>query len=284
VTKIDSGPAERVLVNGIETRSIDTADRGLQYGHGVFETCRVVAGRIPLWRYHRARLEDAAHRLDIALDLPGIEADVERLTANAAAALIKIVVTAGSSGRGYAAMGGHSNRVVSRFASPARRSDADGVTVRLCATRLSIQPALAGLKHLNRLEQVLARSEWRDTATADGLMCDVEGRLIEGTATNLFLAYDDRLVTASLQRCGVAGVMRRVLLEERPGIDVPIEVRDVSVDELRRIDGCFLTNAVIGVWDVAHVNGIGDMPRRAARIVAAIRAALEAQLGFTVSH
>jgi 4-amino-4-deoxychorismate lyase len=273
-----------MLVNGIETHSIDVADRGLQYGHGLFETCRVVAGRIPLWTYHLARLSDGARRLGIAMDRRGVESDVAQLSTGCAAALLKIIVTGGAAGRGYAQTGTQCNRVVARFALPAPRRDADRVIVRLCKTRLSVQPALAGLKHLNRLEQVLARGEWSDASVAEGLMCDVDGRLIEGTATNLFLLYPDHIVTAALQRCGVAGVMRRVLLETRPGIDMPIEVRDVSVDELRSADGCFLTNAVVGIWDVAHVKGIGDMPREAARIVPVVRAALEAQFGFPASH
>jgi len=285
VSSIDSGQAERVRVNGIDTRCVDSADRGLQYGHGVFETCRVIAGRIPLWPYHRARLCSGAQRLGIAVDLAGVEADVAVLSVNVDAAVIKIIVTAGAAGRGYAAMAnGRCNRVVSRFAMPVPRSDCDAVTVRLCSTRLSIQPALAGVKHLNRLEQVLARSEWNDASVAEGLMCDSNGRLIEGTASNLFLVYPDRIVTPALKQCGVAGVVRRILLEERPGIDRAIDVRDVAVDELRRVDGCFLTNAVSGVWDVAHVKGIGDMPRRAARIVPAVRAALEAQYKFVVPH
>ncbi len=123
----------------------------------------------------------------------------------------------------------------------------------MCQTRLAVQPMLAGLKHLNRLEQVLARAEWSDAEVAEGLMCDVDGHLIEGVATNLFLVNNERIVTPDLRRCGVAGVMRQVLLEQLPGIELPMEVRDVAVEELDVADECFLTNAVVGVWPVARI-------------------------------
>jgi len=144
--------------------------------------------------------------------------------------------------------------------------------------RLATQPALAGLKHLNRLERVLARAEWN--GTTEGLMCDVDGRLIEGIATNLFFVRGGRIVTPDLQRCGVAGVMRRVLIEECPGIDASIEIRDVDGSELDAADECFLTNAVIGIWPVARVLDRSMARLQPGRITFRIMAALEARFGF----
>ena len=273
--------AIRALVDGLPADVIAINDRGLQYGHGMFETCRVVGGQIPLWHYHRARLITTAVRLQIPLDLRSIERDVAALAASATGGVLKVLVTAGESGRGYRSDGHPARTIITLFPPRARAEDRRlGVTVRICRTRLSEQPALAGLKHLNRLEQVLARAEWDDPDIAEGLMCDTGGRLIEGTATNLFLVRDGHIVTASLDRCGVAGVLRQVLLDERPGIDVPIEVRDINLDELRYADECFLTNAVIGVWSVARVMDLAGVALRHGRMTARIAAVLEARFGF----
>jgi 4-amino-4-deoxychorismate lyase len=271
------------LVDGVRSDVIATDDRGLLYGHGMFETCRIVDGRVPLWPHHRARLSSTALRLRIALDIKAIDAEVADLAATQPAGVIKVLVTAGP-GRGYGNNAGTARRVISVFPLRDIPPGLDtGATVRICATRLSLQPALAGLKHLNRLEQVLARAEWNDPDIAEGLMCDVEGRLIEGTATNLFLVHDGSVATAALDRCGVAGVMRQVLIDERPGIDGPIEIRDITLDELDSAEECFLSNAVIGIQSVSRVlDRVGAWPQPG-RITRRIATVLEARFGFPVS-
>lgn len=251
----------------------------------MFETCRVVGGRIPLWQFHRARLSATAVRLRIPLDIALVEADSTQLCAGHADAVLKILVTAGGGGRGYRGDSTTARRVVSLFPAPAETVDrCIGATVRLCQMRLAVQPVLAGLKHLNRLEQVCARAEWNDPEVAEGLMCDVDGRLIEGVATNLFLVRDERIVTPDLRRCGVAGVMRQVLLEQRPGIELPMDVRDVAVEELDVADECFLTNGVIGIWPVARILDRDHALLRPGRIAQSIIDALEARFGFPGSQ
>jgi 4-amino-4-deoxychorismate lyase len=274
------GRAIHALVDGLPADVVTVNDRGLQYGHGMFETCRIVDGCVPLWPYHRARLDQTARRLNIPQLLDPIDAEVAELGATQHAGIIKVPVTAGT-GRGYRTDGNAARRIVTVY--PPSNSVVDrriGATVRICRTRLAVQPALAGLKHLNRLEQVLARAEWTDSDIVEGLMCDVDGRLVEGIATNLFLVRGERIVTPNLQRCGVAGVMRRVLIEERPGIDAPIEIRDVDVNELDAADECFLTNAVIGIWPVARVLERSVARLQPGRITFGIMAALEARFGF----
>lgn len=192
--------AIRALVDGLPADDIAIDDRGMQYGHGMFETCRIVAGRIPLWSYHRARLAATALRLHIPLSLEPIDVEVTELAAACTDGVIKVLVTAGHGGRGYHGCRGYrgyrgndyvARRVVAVFPPPQEIVDRGiGATVCLCKMRPATQPQLAGLKHLNRLEQVLACSERNDPGIAEGLMCDVDGRLIEGTATNLFLVRD----------------------------------------------------------------------------------------------
>src|SRR5690606_20422301 len=124
-----------------------------------------------------------------------------------------------------------------------------------CTTRLAEQPLLAGLKHLNRLEQVLARSEWQGGEFAEGLMRDQSGRVIEGVFSNLFIVQEGVLVTADLSRCGVAGVMRAALLDSARAEGLKVEVRDISLEEFFQADEVFLCNSLFGVWPVRSVTG-----------------------------
>src|SRR5690606_31058408 len=122
-------------------------------------------------------------------------------------------------------------------------------------TRLAEQPLLAGLKHLNRLEQVLARAEWQDTRYAEGLLCDVSGRIVEGVFSNLFLVRGGVLQTPALTRCGVAGVMRAELLEYAASLGVPCAVGDYERADLLVADEIFVCNSLYGVWPVRRFAG-----------------------------
>jgi 4-amino-4-deoxychorismate lyase len=137
---------------------------------------------------------------------------------------------------------------------PTAPSGRAGVTARICITRLAPQGALAGIKHLNRLEQVLARREWSDPSIAEGLMLDVDGNLVCGVQTNVFIVSRGRIRTPLLARCGVAGVMRRYVLEQRPGCrDCDSGEADISLTTLLDADECFVTNSLIGVWPVTRI-------------------------------
>ncbi|MBF3303434.1 aminodeoxychorismate lyase, partial [Pseudomonas aeruginosa] len=159
-------------------------------------------------------------------------------------------------------------RILSGSPRPAypERHWQQGVRLFACRTRLAEQPLLAGLKHLNRLEQVLARAEWSDAGHAEGLMLDVHERVVEGVFSNLLLVLDGTLVAPDLWRCGVAGVMRAELLERAEGIGVPLAIRDVSMAELATADEVFLCNSQFGIWPVRaldeHVWPVGKLTRK----------------------
>ena len=150
-----------------------------------------------------------------------------------------------------------------------------GVGVRWCATRLGVQPRLAGLKHLNRLEQVLARAEWDDPAVAEGLMLDLDGRAVSGTQSNLFVLHRGTLLTPPVDRCGVAGVARAVALETARACGVAVREARLSREDVTAADALFLTSSLIGVWPVRELDGAPRDPRAvpaalAARIVASV--------------
>lgn len=275
-----------IQIDGEPATSLPISDRGFHYGHGLFETLRVHDADVPLWRYHRARLAHGLKRLSIALDLETFEAEW-RAALDSRVGLLKLLVTAGSTDRGYGfASPAPGRRIVLGYpASGYPASNYQGVAVRICETRLAHQPLLAGLKHLNRLEQVLARAECNAADVADGLMLDQEGRLVEATASNLFLVRDGRLLTPALNRCGVAGTMRQRILDGFDALALDTEVCDLTLDALWRADEAFLCNSVFGVWPIVRVIAADGTERRlrAGTIARAIQQCLEAELGYPTS-
>ena len=246
-------------------------DRGLEFGDGVFETIAVVAGRPRLLDAHLARLASGCSRLRLAPPAAELlRAEVATAARTPGTGLVKLIVTRGAGGDGYAPVAGAvpHHRL---YALPARQRPAtfatDGVAVRWCDVRLAEQPLLAGIKHLNRLEQVLARAEWTDPAVAEGLLRDVHGRLVCGTMSNVFIVIRDQLVTPSLARAGVAGVMRAALLEAFRAAGAAVVERDVEPAELATASELFLSNALIGAWPVRSLETwrwpVGAWARRA---------------------
>lgn len=247
--RIDGRPAEGLPLD----------DRGLAYGDGLFETIRVAGGRAPLLPRHRQRLADGCARLGLLLAHEQLRAEVDDflqvLASTQADFTLKVLVTRGSSGRGYRPVPGAARRILLAFPAAAWPPvwATEGIVLRDCAIRLGINPALAGLKHLNRLEQVLARGEWDDPVIAEGLLCDTEGRVVEGTMTNLFFARAGVLSTPGLSRCGVDGVLRRWLLEEAPAVGITVRERDVARGELDEADEVFVCNSSAGIWPVRRL-------------------------------
>ncbi|MNO54055.1 Aminodeoxychorismate lyase [compost metagenome] len=243
-------------VDGSPADLLSVRDRGLAYGDGLFETIAVRAGRPRLLARHLARLEEGGRRLRMALPLELIEQELLAFCADLGEGVAKLLVTRGDGLRGYAAA---SDAPVRRIllgsptpAYPPQHSE-HGVTLYPCSTRLAEQPLLAGLKHLNRLEQVLARAEWSDPAIAEGLMRDQSGRVIEGVFSNLFLVRDGQLKTADLGRCGVSGVMRAELIERATALGLPVIIGDIEYTELLEADEVFLCNSLYGIWPVRQM-------------------------------
>lgn len=243
----------RMLVDGRPGDTVSAQDRGLSYGDGLFETVRVIGDRAPLWSRHMARLAEGGRRL--AIPVPASDVlwhEARGVTAGMAEAVVRITVTRGVGQRGYAPPAEPvPSRVVAAFPMPvlAPRLVDDGLRLRICDLRLAEQPALAGLKHLNRLEQVLARAEWSDPAVHEGLLLDVAGRAVCATMANVFAVIDGVVVTPSLTRCGVAGVARAEVLAALPAA----QVRDLVLHELLSASEVFLTSSVRGILPVQAV-------------------------------
>jgi 4-amino-4-deoxychorismate lyase len=246
-----------ILVDGIAIASVAADDRGLSYGDGIFRTLAVHGGRLRSWRRQFEKLASDLRALRIPCpEEKLLREEVGEVTRARQECAVKIIVTRGSGQRGYAyAPPIVPHRIVSCSMLPQYPATwaEDGVTVRACALRLGWQPALAGIKHLNRLENVLARAEWEDPGIAEALVQDCAGNVIGGTMTNLFLMEGDDLVTPDLSRCGVAGVTRDRVIEaaRRNGLDC--RVRCVSLDELSAAREVMVVNSLIGAWQVRRL-------------------------------
>lgn len=248
-----------MLINGIASREIDIQDRGLQYGDGLFETIAVRDG-IPLrWEHHMQRLLTSCERLKLPLpDEPLLRHEVEQLIRSNAAdrAVIKILYTRGTSQRGYKLPEPTMpTRVISLSAWPDFPENyyRQGIQLCICETRLGSNSLLAGMKHLNRLEQVLARAEWDDAAIAEGIMCDQTGNVIEGTMSNLFLVRQGALYTPSLDQAGVAGVMREAVLDSAEKLAIQTHIATLTMEDVLAAEEVFMTNSLIGIWPVQSI-------------------------------
>ena len=248
-----------LLINGTAGDGVAANDRGLLFGDGLFETLAVVQGEPRYWLRHMARLQTGCHRLGITpVDEALLRREVAQLLkdgAGMARNVLKIIITRGTGGRGYQAdPAATPTRIVQLHDWPGRPAGHEGIRATLCTLRLGNNPQLAGIKHLNRLEQVMARAEWDDADIREGVMLDQSGRVIEGTMSNLFLVRQGELVTPDLTRCGVAGIMRDVILEIAGQAGLQTRISDFTLDDLFQAEELFVTNSLIGIWPVTAID------------------------------
>ena len=228
-------------------------DRSLRYGDGLFETVRVLAGKAVLMEQHWARLSVGCERLGLP-DEPIWRTHVASFLADRHDGILRIQVSAGSGGRGYARPSiCHPILILHWFdeSMPPRDWSEQGVCMAEASLRLAEQPALAGIKHSNRLEQVLLRQELSATPECqEAVVYDQSGRVIEGVFSNIFFVRDGQLHTPALGRCGVRGVLRDALLDACDSQGITAVVGDFTRDDLLSADTIFFVNSVNGLWPV----------------------------------
>ena len=246
------------LINGLFSETVPVQDRGLHYGDGVFETIAIQNGKPLCWEAHFLRLQEGCNRLGMPCpSMALLVSEMQRLPLTGPRCVVKIMVTRGAGGRGYRPPGSEAvpTRIFGVYPWPDFPPEyaTDGIKARICSTRLGVSPQLAGIKHLNRLEQVLARSEWDDPDIAEGLMLDIHGMVIEGTMSNVFCIKDNVLITPELSACGIAGIIRQCILEISAHLNMQISIRTFTAAEFFTADELFFCNSVIGVWPVREI-------------------------------
>ena len=252
------------IINGNLFGVISPLDRGLAYGDGVFRTIKMVSGLPDHWPAHYQKL--VADCGAIGIVCPSAEllmSDLQQLFDVDEIAVAKIIITRGDGERGYtppaitAPM-----RLVIKSAMPEYPQNryAEGVNLHVCETRLAHQPKLAGVKHLNRLENVLARMEWNDAnlsnMISEGIMLDFQDNVIECTSANIFVRFGDELLTPSLNQCGIAGITRQRILDFAHTLHLRAITETFNLNKLLAADEVIICNSLYGAWQVRSVQQI----------------------------
>ena len=247
------------LLNGQSADSIDLLDRGLHYGDGLFETIAVINEQPLCWAKHLQRLLSGCTRLKFDFnDAELLESEVISICKNVDRAVLKITVTTGIGGRGYKRSSTElkPTRLLAIHPWPEYPDNysTQGIQVHLCSNRLGHNPGLAGIKHLNRLEQVLARNEWDEANTMEGLMMDIDDNVIEGTMSNLFVVYPDKkLITSDLSLCGIQGIVRQYILDNCAELAYTSDVKKLSLDDVYAGSEMFFCNSIAGIMPVRQL-------------------------------
>ncbi len=253
------------LINGHFETHIYAGDRGLHYGDGLFETLRIEHGQLRYLELHLARLFQSCERL--ALPAPSealLRHEIKYflgkfLCQDHKSAVLKIIITRGVGERGYASpQPMQPSRILLLYpfqAAPAHYYE-QGIRAHLCELRLAHQRRLAGIKHLNRLENVLARQEWDDPDIPEGLLFDQMNHLISGVKSNVFIVKKGLLITPDLHQCGIEGVTRRLILESEFVQQEGCMIRAISRAELFEADEVFVCNSLIGLWPIRQIGDV----------------------------
>lgn len=243
------------FVDGQLADTISISDRGLAYGDGCFTTALVMNGAVAMLPQHLNRLIRQSKQLGLpSVDLATLKVTIANLSAGISIGIIKVIITCGSGGRGYSRIGAEQAKVIVSLHDYPKHYpqwQKDGISVGISEQKLGINPMLAGLKHLNRLEQVMLRAELDKRSEDDLLACDINNNVIECCSANVFWLKAKQWHTPILSGAGVAGLMRDKILLNYPDI-IPASY---AIESLNNIDAMFISNAILGIVPVKAFNG-----------------------------
>jgi len=248
---------KQTLRNGEVIDAEIASDRSLLYGDGIFTTIAVRDYRPALLQHHLDRLLNDGKRLNITgIPIDDIKDSLFSLCQDLEQAVIRITVSRGSGVRGYFCQDVTPVFwiTVSEWPDHIDKYRKQGINLRICSQKLSYNPELAGIKHCNRLEQVMARNEWDTELFQEGIMLDREGNVIEGTMSNLFLIKNGQIYTPDLTGCGVNGIIRKTVIELVENLGISLKVTTLNTQDLQEADAVFVSNSIIGLWPVNRLN------------------------------
>jgi len=269
-----------ILINGECKNTVDATDRGLHYGDGLFETIEILQAQPVFIQLHLARLKTGCQRLKMPFPAEGPLLDeIAQLSKDIEHGVLKVILTRGSGGRGYRQPDTiQATRIVALHPYPnyPEHYKTAGIKVRFCDYRLGINPALAGIKHNNRLEQVLARAEWQDEYQ-EGLMLNLNEHVIEGTMSNLFVLKNQIIYTPEIKFSGIKGIMRQIIIELAGQNNFAVQEALLTREFVQAADEIFLTNSVMGIWPVNSLEDkaypIGQLTQKIMAYLAKFKAA-----------
>lgn len=260
----------KCLINGQDIATLAISDRSIHYGDGLFETIALKHGVMSFWSDHYQRLISNCERLKILKPSEALLLDeINIVKQTKEQAVIKIILTRGNGERGYPIPETiKSKRIVQCYPYPQYPESyyKEGIRTRFCTTPVCENTALAGIKHLNRLDNVMASSEWNEEVIAEGFMCNAKLEVIQGTKSNLFCVRENILYTPDLTKSGILGIMRAHVLHWAGQQQWPIKIAPISRDALLSSDEIFICNSIFGIWPVneleGHVFSVGPYTRK----------------------
>ncbi|WP_428775980.1 aminodeoxychorismate lyase [Vibrio sp.] len=245
-------------LNGQAAHSVSLSDRSFQYGDGCFTTILTRNGEPQLWSYHQQRMQACLRLLGIAEpDWQQVYAWLQAAAGSQPLAGLKLHISRGEGGRGYSpAQVNQANITISDFDYPAHyvQWQHDGVELGVCQQRLGLNPLTAGHKHNNRLEQVILRDEMDRAGHTDGVVLDIQNRVVETTMANLFWRQGDNWYTPDLEAAGVAGVMRRLVMELAAQNGIAIQLAQQPLEPLLAAEEVFMTNSILTVAPIVQID------------------------------
>jgi 4-amino-4-deoxychorismate lyase len=243
-------------INGIEQTSIALNDRGLAYGDGLFTTAKIVNSQVVLLEKHIERLIAGCQQLKLAGPSPErLASQLQSVASLYSQAVLKVMITAGSGGRGYSRIGLNESDtniiiLVSDFPSHYKSLALQGIDLGISNQQIGISTMLAGIKHLNRLEQVLLRDELDARSEDDLVVTNCEGKVVEATCSNLFYWQEEQLCTPDLSKSGVNGIIRQEILRKYP----ETKICQTSLADLKTANSLFICNSLMGIMPVKTYN------------------------------
>lgn len=242
-------------VNGTPSQMVSAFDRGLSYGDGLFTTALIQSGKVQYLMQHIERLQTGCEKLAITFsDFDTLSQQLVEIAGSYERSVLKVVITAGAGGRGYSRVGAEQPTVIiAVFPYPEHYFgwQNQGVRLEQAKTQLGLQPMLAGIKHLNRLEQVLVRKELDNTNADDLVVCDINNMIVETSCANVFWVSEGKIKTPKLYAAGVAGIIRHKLLQLLPNVEQVSE----EAGALSDAEEIWLCNSIMGVVPVSHFMG-----------------------------
>lgn len=244
---------------------VSATDRGLAYGDGLFETIRMRGRRALLRSHHLDRMVVDAGRLGIPVERSDLDAEIGRSGSDLASQygddwVLKLVLTRGGGGRGYRwPVECEPSLIVTSSPMP-MLPPPGGVVAALSQFPLTVNPRLAGIKTLNRLEQVMASREFSGEEF-ELIMANADGQLLEGTRTNLVVRMEGEWVTPPVESLAVAGVMRQYALEclRASGHTIREQIIPPALLSSPGLRGLYLVNSVVGIVAVRRLGSV-DLP------------------------
>ncbi len=242
-------------IDGQQQELLSVKNRGFSYGDGLFTTAKIVNGKVEMLPQHLQRLIDGCEQLNIpAINFDQLRQELKQVASSFTKAVIKVVITSGEGGRGYSRLGvGPATVVISVTAFPEHYDNwqQTGINLATSKLQLGLNPMLTGIKHLNRLEQVLIRQELDQRSEDDLLVTNINDHIIETSCANIFWLIDERLYSPKIISSGVAGLMRAALLEKLPNT----VIKDFVLADLQQAQAMFICNSVMGIVPIKRFNG-----------------------------